>query len=144
MVKNQRYKVDKNPVCSQNLPIEIPEESTQSLANESLITLATSSTKKNVSGDGSGLLTVPIKYPSEAKESIQSSEAEKMGQTSYESLSTSKSGEASSEFNCDGSILFIGDSIIKHINPRKLSRRKVDKRTFPGKSTEEIIKSDPS
>ena len=66
-----------------------------------------------MNGDGSGLLTVPIKYPSEAKESIQSSEAEKLGQTSYESSSTSKSGEARSEFNCDGSILFIGDSIIK-------------------------------
>ena len=76
MVKNQQNKGDKNPVCLQDLPIEIPEESTQSLVNESLITLGTSSTKNDVNGDGSGLLTVPIKYPSEAKESTRSSKAE--------------------------------------------------------------------
>ena len=74
-----------------------------------------------------------------------------MGQTtSYESSSTSNSGEARSDGNGDGSILLIADSIIKNINPRKLSRRKVIKRTFPGKSAEEIIsevkeiKSDPT
>ena len=151
MVKNQQNKDDKNPVSSQGLPIKIPEESTQSLANESLITLGTSLTKNDVNSDGSGLLTISIKYPSEAKESTRSSEAEKLGQTtSYESLSTSKSGEARSEGNGDRSILLIGDSIIKNINPRKLSRNKVIKRTFPGKSAEEIIsevkkiKSDPT
>jgi hypothetical protein len=36
-------------------------------------------------------------------------------------------------------ILLIGDSIIKNIHPRKLSRRKVNKHSFPGKTAEEII-----
>ena len=35
-------------------------------------------------------------------------------------------------------IVIIGDSIIKHINPRKLSRRPVKKFTYPGKTCEEI------
>ena len=32
----------------------------------------------------------------------------------------------------------IGDSIVKNINPRKISKRKVVKRTFPGKNAEEF------
>ena len=35
-------------------------------------------------------------------------------------------------------IVIIGDSIIKHINPKKLSRRPVSKFTYPGKTCEEI------
>ena len=35
-------------------------------------------------------------------------------------------------------IVIIGDSIIKHINPKKLSRRPVRKFTYPGKTCEEI------
>ena len=35
-------------------------------------------------------------------------------------------------------IIFIGDSIVKSINPRKISKRRVVKRTFPGKNAEEI------
>ena len=38
------------------------------------------------------------------------------------------------------SVLLIGDSILKNINPKKLSKRKVHKRTFPGKDAEEIKK----
>ncbi|CAB4004318.1 Hypothetical predicted protein [Paramuricea clavata] len=37
-------------------------------------------------------------------------------------------------------IIVIGDSIIKNIQPRKLSRKKVHKYTFPGKTAEEIEK----
>ena len=62
-VKKQQNKGDENPVCKQDLPIEILEETTQSLPNVSLITPGTSSTKNDVNGDGSGLLTVPINYP---------------------------------------------------------------------------------
>ena len=35
-------------------------------------------------------------------------------------------------------IVIIGDSIIKHINPKKLSRRPVRKFTYPSKTCEEI------
>ncbi len=35
-------------------------------------------------------------------------------------------------------IVFIGDSIIKHIDPKKLAKRKVSKYTYPGKSAEDI------
>lgn len=35
-------------------------------------------------------------------------------------------------------IVIIGDSMVKNINPRKLSRRRVNKFTFPGKRAEEI------
>ncbi len=35
-------------------------------------------------------------------------------------------------------IILIGDSIIKGINPRKISKRQIIKRTFPGKTAEEI------
>ena len=35
-------------------------------------------------------------------------------------------------------IILIGDSIVKNINPRKISKRRVVKRTFPGKNAEEI------
>ena len=36
------------------------------------------------------------------------------------------------------SIVIIGDSIVKHINPTKLSKRKVHKFTYPGKTASEI------
>ena len=36
------------------------------------------------------------------------------------------------------SVLIIGDSIIKHIDPRKHSKKSVYKRSFPGKRIEEI------
>lgn len=156
---NQPYKVDKNPVCSQDTVIEIPQapecevieafndpseggESIQALGNESLITLESSKTTSDVNGDGSGLLTGPINYSSEAEELILTS--------GNESLITPESSKTKSDVKGDGSILLIGDSIIKNIHPRKLSRRKVNKRTFPGKTAEEIIsevkniKSDPS
>ena len=38
----------------------------------------------------------------------------------------------------DSPIILIGDSMIKNINPRKISRRQIIKRTFPGKTAEEI------
>ena len=38
----------------------------------------------------------------------------------------------------DSPIILIGDSIIKNINPRKISKRQIIKRTFPGKTAEEI------
>jgi hypothetical protein len=38
----------------------------------------------------------------------------------------------------DSPILIIGDSIIKHIDPKKISRKKIIKRTFPGKTAEQI------
>ena len=41
-------------------------------------------------------------------------------------------------YNKSKSVLIIGDSIIKHIDPRKLSKKSVYKRSFPGKRIEEI------
>ena len=38
----------------------------------------------------------------------------------------------------DSPIPIIGDSIIKHIDPKKISRKKTIKRTFPGKTAEQI------
>jgi hypothetical protein len=35
-------------------------------------------------------------------------------------------------------IVLTGDSIIKHIDPKKLAKRKVSKYTYPGKSAEDI------
>ena len=35
-------------------------------------------------------------------------------------------------------IVIIGDSIVKHINPTKLSKREVHKFTYPGKTASEI------
>ncbi|CAB3980029.1 Hypothetical predicted protein [Paramuricea clavata] len=49
--------------------------------------------------------------------------------------------------NSDSPIVLIGDSIVKNINPKKISKKKVIKRTFPGKNAEEIkheIKSIPT
>ena len=43
----------------------------------------------------------------------------------------------------DSPIILIGDSIVKNINPRKISKIRVVKRTFPGKNAEEI-KSEPN
>jgi hypothetical protein len=86
-------------------------------------------------------LTGPINDPSEAGELSKS--------LGNESLITPESSKTKSDVKGDRSILLIGDSIIKNIHPRKLSRRKVNKRTFPGKTAEEIIsevkniKSDP-
>ena len=40
--------------------------------------------------------------------------------------------------NNERTILIIGDSIIKHIDPRKISKRRVIKRTFPGKTANDI------
>ncbi len=40
--------------------------------------------------------------------------------------------------NNESPILIIGDSIIKNIDPRKISKRRVIKRTFPGKTAIEI------
>ena len=40
--------------------------------------------------------------------------------------------------NNESPILIIDDSIIKHIDPRKISKRRVIKRTFPGKTANEI------
>ena len=52
---------------------------------------------------------------------------------------TPESSKKNSDVKGDDSTLLIGYSIIKNIHPRKLSRRKVNKRTFPGKTAEEII-----
>ena len=43
-----------------------------------------------------------------------------------------------SKSSSDSPILIIGDSIIKHIDPKKISRKKIIKRTFPGKTAEQI------
>ena len=40
----------------------------------------------------------------------------------------------------NGAVILIGNSIIKHIEPRKLSKRQVYKHTYPGKRAEEIAK----
>jgi hypothetical protein len=40
--------------------------------------------------------------------------------------------------NNESPILIIGDSIIKHIDPRKISKRRVIKRTFPSKTANDI------
>ena len=42
--------------------------------------------------------------------------------------------------NKNGAVILIGDSIIKHIEPRKLSQRQVHKNTFPRKRAEVIAK----
>jgi hypothetical protein len=47
----------------------------------------------------------------------------------------------------DSPIVIIGDSIIKNINPKKISKKQVLKRTFPGKNAEDTkseIKSIPT
>ena len=51
---------------------------------------------------------------------------------------SSSTKESITDPDRDSSILIIGDSIIKHVDPRKISRRKVTKRMFPGKTAEEI------
>ena len=156
---NKQYKQQYNkPDCSQVPLIEIlqapesevneafndPSEagvSTQVLGNESLFTLESSKSVSDDNGDESGMLTGPINDPSEAGELSKS--------LGNESLITPESSKTKSDVKGDRSILLIGDSIIKNIYPRKLSRRKVNKRTFPGKTAEEIIsevkniKSDP-
>ena len=40
--------------------------------------------------------------------------------------------------NKESEIFIIGDSLIKHIDPQKISKRKVTKRTFPSKTANEI------
>ena len=40
----------------------------------------------------------------------------------------------------NGAVILIGNSIIKHIGPRKLSKKQVYKHTYPGKRAEEISK----
>ncbi len=49
--------------------------------------------------------------------------------------STSDSPKTSTS---DSPIVIIGDSIIKNINPKKISKKQVLKRTFPGKNAEDI------
>ena len=75
--------------------------------------------------------TGAINDPSEAGELSKS--------LGNESLITPESSKTKSDVKGDRSILLIGDSIIKNIHPRKLSRRKVNKHSFPGKTAEEII-----
>ena len=44
----------------------------------------------------------------------------------------------------NSNIVLIGDSMIKNINPRKLSRKRVNKFTFPGKTAQEISAEIPN
>ena len=68
--------------------------------------------------------------------------------TSRISVNNSKSGEVGKT----RPIVLIGDSVIKHIDPKKLSQRHVHKFSYPGKTTDEIaeavdniaVASDPS
>ena len=142
---NQQYN---KPNCSQVPLIEIPEasesevneafndpseagESTKVLGNESLFTLESSKSISDDNGDGYGMSTGAINDPSEAGELSKS--------LGNESLITPEFCKTKGDVKGDGSILLIGDSIIKNIHPRKLSRRKVNKHSFPGKTAEEII-----
>ncbi|CAB4016688.1 Hypothetical predicted protein [Paramuricea clavata] len=77
---------------------------------------------------GQGLQAIEVEEPVEA---IQS-QASGQGQTSTSTQDVDKSSDKPK------SVLIIGDSIIKHIDPRKLSKKTVYKRSFPGKRVEEI------
>ena len=50
--------------------------------------------------------------------------------------SIAKNGNATDHRSAE--IILIGDSIIKHIEPRKLTKKKVNKYTYPGKTSEDI------
>ena len=65
------------------------------------------------------------------------SEGEKRSNT--DSLRTN-SGSLKENDSAEGkpTVVLVGDSMIKNINPRKLSRKRVNKFTFPGKRAEEI------
>jgi phage terminase Nu1 subunit (DNA packaging protein) len=82
--------------------------------------------QRQASGQGSQAIEVE-----EPVETIQS-QASGQGQTSTSTQDVDKSSDKPK------SVLIIGDSIIKHIDPRKLSKKTVYKRSFPGKRVEEI------
>ena len=81
--------------------------------------------QRQASGQGSQAIEVE-----EHVEAIQS-QASGQGQTSTSTQDVDKSSDKPK------SVLIIGDSIIKHIDPRKLSKKTVYKRSFPGKRVEE-------
>ena len=51
---------------------------------------------------------------------------------------TAQCQDTSRKKNTTDSIMLIGDSILKHIDPKKISQKQVVKKTFPGKKIEEI------
>ena len=55
-----------------------------------------------------------------------------------DSSSNNPTHHTTAKSSSDSPILIIGDSIIKHIDPKKISRKKTIKRTFPGKTAEQI------
>ncbi len=61
-----------------------------------------------------------------------------------EQLSNPSNADANQNSSCRGDqdtrpcVVSIGDSIIKNITPQKLSRKRVHKFTYPGKSVDEI------
>ena len=73
-----------------------------------------------------------VENPSTSLESTHSNQEEP-------SNITRRSGQY--KLNIQKPIILIGDSIIKHIDPRKLSRRTVYKYTYPGKTCEEVNKA---
>ena len=51
-----------------------------------------------------------------------------------------KGNEKNESHEIGSDVIIIGDSIVKNIQPRKLTRKKVHKYTFPGKTADEIEK----
>ena len=53
-------------------------------------------------------------------------------------LNNQSTYDTSTKSTRDSPIIIVGDSIIKQIEPRKISRKKTIKRTYPGKTADEI------
>ena len=97
-------------------------------------------------------LTKVVSFESAKKTSQQQGSTSKNDAISSEATSTnnnrqndgaiSKTTQENNHHNKtatrDSPILLIGDSMIKNIIPRKISKRQIIKRTFPGKTAEEI------
>ena len=70
------------------------------------------------------------------KDSSSSATESRNQQLNDQDRTSTRNGDNS--YDKSKSVLIIGDSIIKHIDPRKLSKKSVYKRSFPGKRIEEI------
>ena len=105
-----------------------------------------------VQDDDNKCLTKVVSFESTKKTSQQQGSISKNDATSPETTSTnnnrpnhratSKSTQENNYNNKtttrDSPIILIGNSMIKNIIPRKISKRQIIKRTFPGKTAEEI------
>lgn len=98
--------------------------STLAISGPQAIEETVKAVQRQASGQGSQAIEVE-----EPVEAIQR-QASGQGQTSTQDVDKSSDKPKS--------VLIIGDSIIKHIEPRKLSKKTVYKRSFPGRRAEEI------